>query len=160
MRILSALSIFAVLGASQVAMAYGVAGCGLGSMLFQDNTFVSQSSAATSNFYSQPFAITLNTSNCKAQGFVMNDKEIQYFAEVNHEQLTEEMAKGEGEKLNVLAALHGCNAEGVKVFATTTQAHFGEILPSPNTTTVEMIENLGRVLESSAVLQQACVSKL
>ena len=84
-----------------VAMAND-AGCGLGGMLIKNNTKLMQIVATSLNgtFGSQTFGITFGTSGCSANGIVQNDKQIQYFVEVNQEELTREMAQGHGEKIN------------------------------------------------------------
>lgn len=143
----------ALLLVSQVSKAED-AGCGLGSLIIQDNTKLMQILAATTNgIGGQTFAITSGTSNCKAQNFVMNEKAIQYFAEVNQSELSREMAQGQGEKLNTLASLYGCKGEGQQVFAKMTQAGYGRILPTAETSTSEMVKNLNQEFVSSQTVQ-------
>ena len=91
----------AVVFGANFAQAQGDAGCGLGSMIIQENTKVMQILAATTNgtFGSQTFGITFGTSGCSASGIVKNDKQIQYFVEVNQEELMREMAKVTAKKL-------------------------------------------------------------
>ena len=145
MRMFARLAVAASIGfAAQGAFAAD-AGCGLGSMVIQENTKVMQVLAATTNgtFGSQTFGISTGTSNCKAQNLVMNEKAVQYFAEVNKDDLSREMAKGEGEKLATLAALYGCESEASRAdFAKATQAAYGRILPSTETSVTEMVQNL------------------
>ena len=78
----------------------GDAGCGLGGMLIKSNTKLLQLFAVTTNgtFFSQTLGITFGTSDCSAKGLVLNDKQIQYFVEVNHSDLIREMAQGYGSK--------------------------------------------------------------
>jgi hypothetical protein len=75
----------AVLLLGSQAFAAGDAGCGLGSLIISKNSKALQIFAITTNwsFLSQPLGITSGTSNCSASSIVMNDKEIQYFVEVN-----------------------------------------------------------------------------
>jgi len=59
----------------------------------------------------------------------MREKAVQYFAEVNKDDLSREMAKGEGEKLMTLASLYGCESATTRTeFARAAQANFGKIL--------------------------------
>lgn len=120
------------------------AGCGLGSMIIRENTKVMQVLAATTNGIGvQTVGITLGTSNCKAQNLVMAEKAVQYFAEVNKDDLSREMAKGEGEKLQTLAALYGCESEASRAeFSKASQAAYSRILPTPETSVSEMVKNL------------------
>lgn len=134
---------------SSVAMAND-AGCGLGSLVIKQNTKVMQVLAATTNgtFGSQTFGITFGTSNCSANGIVSNDKQIQYFVEVNQEELTREMAAGRGEKISTLAALNGCaTAAEINAFNAKAQASFKTIVPAAKTTPVDFVTNM----KSSAV---------
>ncbi len=121
------------------------AGCGLGSMIFKENTKVMQVLAATTNGISgnQTFGISTGTSNCAAKNLVQNDKQIQYFVEVNQAELTREMAQGRGEKLSTLAALNGCATDAqVSAFNVKAQSNFKSIVPAAQTSAVDFVNNL------------------
>ena len=92
---------------------YGLAGCGLGSMVFEQNEKVQQVLAATTNgtFGTQTFGISSGTSNCSHSGVVTKEKEAEVFVATNFESLHQEMAQGTGENLNALAYLMGCPAD-------------------------------------------------
>jgi hypothetical protein len=137
----------------------GDAGCGLGSMLIQKNSKLLQLFALTTNgsFFSQGFGITSGTSGCSASGLVMTDKQIQYFVEVNQEDLSREMAQGRGDKLATLALLNGCANEGSqKEFANFTQKSYSKIVPSANVSASEMVSNLKSQMGSNNELSQMC----
>lgn len=136
------------------AMAAGDAGCGLGSVVFTKNSKLLQLLAITTNgtFSSQTLGITFGTSNCSSSGLVQNDKQIQYFVEVNQEELTREMAQGHGEKLSTLAALNGCGSDSqISAFNTRAQANFGSIVPAAKTSAVDFVNNM-----KSASIADAC----
>lgn len=136
---------------SQVVLAAGDAGCGLGSMIISRNSKLLQLFALTTNssMGTQLLGITSGTSNCTSSGLVMNEKEIQYYAEANQNELTKEMAQGQGQKLATLAALYGCN-EGQKAqFASMTQQNFESIVPSHDTSAEQMILNLNEKIKQS-----------
>ena len=123
----------------------GDAGCGLGSVVISKNSKLLQLFAVTTNntFFSQVFGITSGTSNCSSSGLVSNDKQIQYFVEVNQDDLAREMAQGEGEKLNTLATLHGCKSAGAqKSFAQYTQKSYARIFTAADITSTTVINNL------------------
>lgn len=126
------------------AFAIGDAGCGLGSMIITKNTKLLQVFAATTNGIGmQTVGITLGTSNCSADGIVKNDKQIQYFVEVNQEDLTREMAQGHGNKLATLAALNGCASDQtISQYSNAAQSHFEQIVPSAKVNAVDMVKNL------------------
>ncbi len=132
---------------AQGASAANDTGCGLGSMIIKENTKLMQIFAATSNGLAgnQTFGITTGTSNCKAQNFVLTERAVQYFAEVNKDDLSREMAKGEGEKLQTLAALYGCETDATRAqFAKAAQAAYTRILPAADTDVSDMVKNLNR----------------
>src|SRR5215471_19562951 len=90
---------------------YGMAGCGLGSLLFgTDNSKLMQILAATTNgtFANQTFGITSGTSNCVEGGVVKAEREQAAFAEVNFQDLKRNMATGGGEYLASFSTLLGC----------------------------------------------------
>ncbi len=152
MRLLATAVLLASSVLSTSAFALGDAGCGLGSMVFSENKIGHQVLAATTNgsFGTQTFGITTGTSNCSAQGFVVNEKQIQHFAEANQSDLTREMAQGSGEKLAVLAALYGCDTAS---FSEMTQANYSKIVTSSSVSAVEMVSNInGQELVKSCTL--------
>ncbi len=103
------------LAAPTVAYAdYGMAGCGLGSIVISKDGFV-QVFAATTNgtFSSQSFGITFGTSNCVSDGAVMVDKEQEMFVEANLDALERDIAAGGGEYLAAFTTLLGCS-EGIR----------------------------------------------
>ena len=125
--------------------AAGDAGCGLGSLIITKNSKLLQLFAATTNGSTgtQTLGITFGTSGCSANGLVQNDKQIQYFVEVNQEELTREMAQGHGEKLSTLAALNGCASEGqISTFNAKAQSSFSSIVPSAKTSAVDFVNNM------------------
>lgn len=123
----------------------GDSGCGLGSVVIQKNSKGLQLLSMTTNatFFSQAFGITSGTSGCSSSGIVMNDKEVEYYVEINQSDLTREMAQGKGEKLNTLAILAGCNGErGKAAFAQFTKERFASIVPNAQVTSSIVVENL------------------
>ena len=127
------------------AFATGDAGCGLGSLIISKNSKGLQLLAGTTNasFGSQTFGITSGTSNCSSSGIVMNDKQIEYFVEVNQEDLKREMAQGRGQKLSTLAALHGCSSDAaVEAFGAKAQRSYEQIVPSASTSAVDLVQNM------------------
>ncbi len=134
----------AILFTGSFAMAKD-AGCGLGSMIITQNTKLMQLFAGTTNasFGSQTFGITFGTSGCTSKGIVKNDKQIQYFVEVNQDELTREMAQGHGEKLSTLAALNGCASDTqILAFNAKAQSSFKTIVPAAQTSAVDFVNNM------------------
>ena len=87
------------------------AGCGLGKQLFEGQTgLVPHIMAATTNGISgnQTFGLTSGTSGCDVDGVIMNDRAPEAFVEVNFDNLSQDMAQGNGQYLHSLATLMGC----------------------------------------------------
>lgn len=111
---------------------YGMAGCGVGSLIFKEDSLVNQSLASTTNHCSgQPFSITTGTSNCIPTGrqFVLNRQEE--YLRTNLSSLSKEAARGEGELLIGFAETFGCEGESVTPFAETMQNNYISIWGQP-----------------------------
>lgn len=139
------------------AAGYGAAGCGLGSVIFGAKPGFVQLFAATTNasFYSQLFGITSGTSNCDGGLFAKAKQEQQMFANVNYDSLKQEMARGEGEKLEALAALMGCRAENTGAFAQLTQQNYSVIFAGDVTSDV-LVERVSSIAANDAQLAASC----
>lgn len=108
---------------------YGMAGCGLGSLVFKENNST-QILAATTNgtFGSQTFGVTFGTSNCDASGKLFSQKDqVKDYVAANQVALTKEIAKGNGEALNGLADLMGIQDQAA--FKNKLKANYGEMFP-------------------------------
>jgi hypothetical protein len=156
--------LFAMLGVMFTASAaraqgYGMAGCGLGSILFgNDNTVLMQVLAATTNgvFGSQTFGITSGTSNCTMGGVVKAEREQAAFAEVNFQDLKRNMAAGGGEYLTSFSTLLGCEDSAKPTFFKMTQDKYESILPSEKTGPIDMVVAIKAQIKSDARLANAC----
>ncbi len=128
-----------VLAGTQMAGAesppYGMAGCGLGSLVFKENGFV-QVFAATTNgtFGTQTFGISSGTSNCVNAGVVKADKEQEAFVESNLDNLERDMAAGGGEYLAAFATLLGCQDSVQPQLYSFAQSSYPSVFPSDQTT--------------------------
>ncbi len=137
----------------------GDAGCGLGSMIISRNTKLLQLFAMTTNhsFFTQPLGITSGTSGCSANGIVKNDKETQYFVEVNQQDLTRQMSQGSGEKLETLSVLQGCKSmEARNKFAEVTKTSFSQIVTNEQIPASDLISNLNKVTQNNPQLLEVC----
>lgn len=85
---------------------YGMAGCGLGSIVFGDKPGMIQVVAATLNSTGyQTFAITTGTSNCGDSG---KSAQTTQFIETNRVALEKEISRGQGEAVDSLGKLMAC----------------------------------------------------
>ncbi|TGK81830.1 DUF3015 domain-containing protein [Leptospira noumeaensis] len=89
---------------------YGMAGCGLGSMVPVWKNDIGQVLAATTNtsLSSQTFGITSGTSNCTTDGIVRADRVQEVFISYNEDPLQVETTRGTGERIRTIASLLGC----------------------------------------------------
>jgi hypothetical protein len=118
---------------SQVASAqrnYGMAGCGLGSILFKPSG--NQSSAATTNGSSgnQTFGITLGTSNCVPSGGAAALRQEEFFV-ANFAALSKEIAQGGGESVTGFAGTLGCASTHTSHVAAALKSNYQAIFSEP-----------------------------
>lgn len=145
---------------SSLVLAVGDAGCGLGSMVISKNSKVLQLFALTTNntLFTQPLGITSGTSNCSSSGIVKNDKEIQYYVEVNQNEITRQMAQGSGSELNTLASLYGCQTSEARLeFNHVSKKNFADIVTKSTLKASELIANLDLAVKNSDILKSSCV---
>ncbi|EQA37356.1 PF11220 family protein [Leptospira inadai serovar Lyme str. 10] len=132
------LGTFLLLGSSAnsiFADGYGVAGCGLGSVIFSKNTTVLQVLAATTNGTSanQTFGISTGSLNCTTDGIVKNEKAQEIFIAQNFESLEREMSSGSGEKLNTLSHLLGCSPESANQLGLLAKTNYAKLFVKETT---------------------------
>jgi hypothetical protein len=138
---------------------YGMAGCGLGSLVFQgDNSMIKQILAGTTNgtFCSQLFGITSGTSNCTAGGVLKSEKEQAAFVEVNFRDLKRDMAAGGGEFLTSFSTLLGCDASAKASLGKMTQEKYEALVPSNDTTPMQLLWSVKTQIKATPALAQSC----
>jgi Protein of unknown function (DUF3015) len=119
---------------------YGLAGCGLGSLVFGDQQGAVQILASTTNgtFGSQTFGISSGTSNCVENAGGTSGARA--FIEGNREILAKEAARGGGETITTLSAIAGC--KDAKAVGATLQKRFARVFPSGNASAVQVSQNV------------------
>jgi hypothetical protein len=143
------------------AQGYGMAGCGLGSILFgNDNSKLMQMLALTTNgIAGNIFAITSGTSNCTSGGVVKAQREQTAFAEVNFQDLKRNMATGGGEFLTSFSTLLGCEEAAKPTFFRMTQEKYESILPSEKSGPLDLVVAVKAQIKSDARLAHACTDE-
>lgn len=149
------LVVIAFASSSAMAAGYKSAGCGLGSMVIQEEGFM-QVLAATTNgtSASQTFGITSGTSNCAGAGGVSKAAVKQeVYVSSNFDSLSQEMAQGNGEHIAALANVMGCEKS--------VTPHFGKVLKANyknmNTTSPEaLLETVKNQVSADATLAKSC----
>ena len=135
-------------------------GCGLGKLAWSDyknqKNIGPQVLMATTNatFGSQTFGISFGTSGCTSDGKVMAEQKTTMFAQLNFENLSQEMAQGQGEHLASLATLMGVPAEHQAAFFAMTQERYTSLVKAGETSPVAMVKAINDAIATHPVLAQ------
>lgn len=126
---------------------YGLAGCGLGAVFFDDRLPVL---AATTNdtFGNQTFGITSGTSHCSDTA--PSTASTKVFIEANRTALAKEIARGKGETLDNLSALAGCS--DAKAVGAKLQKSFKTIFPNQKASDADVSTAIVNTLQSDTTL--------
>jgi Protein of unknown function (DUF3015) len=133
-------------------------GCGLGKLAWSDyshqKNIAPQVLMATTNgtFGSQTFGISTGTSGCTNDGKVMAEQKTTLFAELNFENLSQEMAQGQGEHLASLATLMGVPTEQQTAFFAMTQERYISLVKAGEASPVAMVKAINDAIASHPVL--------
>lgn len=130
-------------------------GCGLGSQIFPDGskTMLHQSMAATTNMsFSQTFAITTGSWGCTNNGKFVSIEHATMFANLNFDNLSQEMAQGGGEHLASLAMILGVPAEQQPTFFALTQEKYPSLMQAGEKSPAAMIKTLDDAMTAHPVL--------
>jgi hypothetical protein len=140
-------------------------GCGLGKLAWGDyknqKNIAPQVLMATTNgtFGSQTFGISSGTSGCTNDGQVMAQYKQTMFAGINFDNLSQEMAQGQGEHLASLATLMGVPAEHQGAFFTMTQDRYASLVQAGEASPVAMIKAINDAVAGHPVLAKAVVAR-
>lgn len=145
------LVIFVVMGSfASIAANYGPAGCGLGSILFENkkNDKVMQVLAATTNGTSgnQTFGITTGTLNCDTKKLTISKTS---FLEANKYALANDIARGHGETLAAAANLYGCS--NVQKASGELKSNYANIFPAANTDVAHINNELTKTFKKACI---------
>ena len=115
---------------------YGMAGCGFGSLVINNDTVLAQIGAVTLNGTSlnQSSAISCTgSSNCEASKSDLADVEQSVFISVNLSSLERDMVTGDGSYLRAWAQVLGCEEEDdYSAFAQLSQSQYPRIFATRN----------------------------
>ena len=133
---------------SSMAAKYGAAGCGLGSLVFEnDQTWWKQVLAGTTNATGmQSIAITIGTSNCDAPT-PLKVGQAQAFVEANKVALANDIARGNGETIVGLSKVYGCaDSEN---FGRDLKSNYSNIFSSAQAQSAEITKSITAVATES-----------
>jgi hypothetical protein len=149
------IGLFALVAASSVFAADSSSGCGMGYEVAPNQSLVSSSTRSLVNgTFSNSIAMTLGTSGCAKHSIVKNDAKGIHFAEANMNQLAVEMARGNGEFVASFAGVFGC--QNSEAFGSMVQNKYESVLPSSNTSGVELYNNVKAEIKNNATLTASC----
>lgn len=148
-------SLLAVTSASAFAEAPGGPNCGWGNMLFKGHSgmpshFVASTTNGTSG--NATFGMTSGTNGCSTNGTLTYGGKPMLVLSSIMDELSEDMAKGEGEALTTYAVVLGVAPEDRAHFAAVTQAHFSEIFSAADVNEQQVHEATLAVLKADARL--------
>lgn len=141
---------------------YGMAGCGLGSLIIKDDDTWPQVGSGLLNGLAcqigicQTFAISSNTMNCvednSSMAFV-TEKEV--FAQVNLDDMKKEAVQGQGEHLRAYADMLGCSGESdVALFEEISKTQYATIYATDDHKAV--VKSYDRILGTHPTLKNSC----
>lgn len=144
-----------LLGAASSASAVAPGGpnCGWGNMLFEGQSgivyhFLASTTNGTSGNAS--FGMTSGTNGCSTSGKLTYGGEAMIQAMMD--ELSEDVARGEGDALNAVAMAFGIEAQDRATFAQVSHENFDAIFPSENVTAAQVIDSMHQLIKSNEKL--------
>ena len=140
-------------------------GCGLGKLAWADSsqqeTIGGQVLMATTNgtFGSQTFGISSGTSGCTNDGKIFASEKVNVFTALNFDNLSQEMAQGQGEHLTSLATLMGIPQENHQDFFAMTQENYTTLVQAGETSPKAVVKAIHDAMSGHIVLAQATTNK-
>lgn len=155
-RSLLSIALFGLMLASSNVFAanYGMAGCGVGALVFQDQPGKIQILAATLNNIISPqtSAITSGTSNC----FESRETAQAMFITVNKVALRKDISRGNGETLSGLSEILNCT--DTEKLGTSLQKNYNKIFPSEKVSPMEISQTIQNMIREDVELSTTCGS--
>lgn len=154
-----------VAGVSLAANPDNGPGCGLGKLAWSDYSgqkqIAPQVLMATTNgtFGSQTFGISTGTSGCTNDGTVFSAEQVNVFAAINFDNLSQEMAQGQGEHLTSLATLMEIPADQHQTFFALTQEKYTLLIQEGEISPKAVVKAIHDAMNNHPVLAQNSTSK-
>lgn len=150
-------TLLTALAVNAFAEAPGGPSCGWGNMLFKgDKGMASHFLASTTNGTSgnATFGMTSGTNGCSTKGMLTYGGKSMLALNGMLDELSEDMAKGDGEALTTYAVVLGVQPQDRAHFAAVTHAHFSEIFSSASVTAEQVQAATLAVMQNDARLAQ------
>ena len=132
----------------------GTDSCGLGWQITQKKSFLATTTRGTTNAFVPPtFGMTFGTIGCDKHSFTKNEEAGVTFALANQENLSIELAQGQGEYVSGFAQALGCKDSAA--FGRMAQSKYSEIMGSSDSA-VQMYKNVRSQIAQDAELSASC----
>lgn len=138
-------------------------GCGLGKELWagasNQKSIGGQVLAATTNgtLGNQTFGISSGTSGCTSNGTILSEYRVTVFAAANFDNLSQDMAKGNGEHLTSFAELLNVPQEQRADFYALAQSHYRGMVQTGDNSPSAMLASLDRGMSAHPTLAKVIV---
>jgi len=138
-------------------------GCGLGKELWANasnqKSIGGQVLAATTNgtLGNQTFGISSGTSGCTSNGTILSEYRVTVFAAANFDNLSQDMAKGNGEHLTSFAELLNIPQEQRVDFYVLAQSHYRGMIQNGENSPAAMLASLDRGMSAHPTLAKVIV---
>jgi hypothetical protein len=132
---------------------YGMAGCGLGSILLPNGP-QALTSIINSLGWNQVFMISSGTSNCQSEDSRQVMLNQEHFMANNFRDVARDAARGGGIQLKGLAQTLGCTGHEYDRFAKLAQDHYQDIFSQPGA--LAALDAMKTKIISDADLKQSC----
>ncbi len=134
------------------SQAQGNTGCGLGAVLIGDkgnDSLLGQLAMTLLNATSgnQTFGITSGTSECKAPSKIVQNERLNEFVVANIDNLSKDIAMGNGESLDTMAELMGISIDKRAEVYGKLQANFSGIFTSSSVEASEVVDNIVTIIQ-------------
>ncbi len=109
--------------------------------------------------FSQTFGISSGTSGCTNDGTIFASEKVNVFAAVNFDNISQEMAQGQGEHLTSLATLMDIPADQHEIYFAMAQEHYTTLIQADEASPKTVIQAMYSAMSDHPVLAQASTSK-
>lgn len=138
-------------------------GCGLGNMIWENypkpqNIGPQVLMATTNGTGFNTFAISSGTSGCTNDGVIFSSEKVNVFVALNHGNISQNMAQGQGEHLASLATLMGIPQEQHSSFFKMTQEKYATFIQSGENSPKAVVKAIHDAMADQPMLAQATPS--
>jgi hypothetical protein len=146
---------FGTIGMAIAAHSDNGPGCGLGKLAWGDypnqQDVGPQVLMSTTNltFGSQSFGISSGTSGCTHDGVLVQEEKVNVFATANFDNISQDMAQGQGEHLTALAMLMDIPIDQHPVLFIKAQERYAQLLQSSEISPNALIEVFHEIITAS-----------